>query len=191
VEGKGRNEDKLAFFRSDREFLSYLICELDKGDYAKTIVRQALIDSFDFLFYTELCKSRDETLAGIAAKSIKEITYHRRHSHSWVERFGLGTEESHGRTQEALNELWRYTGEFFEVHECDQIMQKEGIAPDIQSLFPKWEKDVKQLFERSGLKVPENAFMQTGGRTGVHTEQLGFLLAEMQALPRMYPEAKW
>jgi ring-1,2-phenylacetyl-CoA epoxidase subunit PaaC len=191
IEGKGRNEDHLAFFRNDREFFSYLICELDKGDYAKTIVRQALIDAFDILLYTELAKSKDETLAGIAAKSVKEIAYHKRHSFSWVERFGLGTEESHRRAQDALNELWRYTGEFFEMHESDEIMLKEGIGVDLKALQQKWENEVKNLFAKSNLQIPGNAFMQTGGRKGIHTEQLGFLLAEMQALPRMYPDAKW
>lgn len=191
VEGKGRDEDKLTFFRNDRQFTNYLICELENGDYAKTMVRQCLIDTFDFLLYTELSKSKDETLAGIAAKSVKEITYHKRHSYSWIERFGNGTEESHTRAQEALNELWRFTGEFFEVDETDEILVKEGIAVDVKKFRDKWEKELTALFERSNLVIPENAFMQTGGRKGIHTEHLAYLLAEMQALPRMYPDAKW
>lgn len=191
IEGKGRTEDSLAFLRNDREFKNYLICELPNGDYAKTMVRQALIDAFDLLYYTELAKSKDETLAGIAAKSIKEITYHKRHSFSWIRRFGLGTEESHSRAQSALNELWRFTGEFFERNDSEDALAKEGIAVDVSALFPKWEAEVKGLFAESNLQVPENAFMQTGGRKGIHTEHLAFLLAEMQALPRMYPDAKW
>jgi ring-1,2-phenylacetyl-CoA epoxidase subunit PaaC len=191
VENKGRTEDTLAFFRTDRQYLNYLICELDKGDYAKTIVRQALMDSFDYLFYNELAKSKDETLAGISAKSIKEITYHKRHSFSWVERFGLGTEESHKRAQDALDELWRFTGELFEMHESDELLLKEGIAVDLRLLQPKWESEIRQLFAKVNLSIPENAFMQTGGRKGIHTEQLSYLLAEMQSLPRMYPDAKW
>jgi ring-1,2-phenylacetyl-CoA epoxidase subunit PaaC len=191
VEGKGRTEDELAFFRNDREFTNYLICELPNGDYAKTMVRQALVDAFDFLYYSELVKSKDETLAGIAAKSIKEITYHKRHSFSWIRRFGLGTEESHARAQAALTELWRFSGEFFETTAEEDSLVKEGIAVDINALFPKWEKEIKALFVESNLQIPENAFMQTGGRKGVHTEHLAFLLAEMQALPRMYPDAKW
>jgi ring-1,2-phenylacetyl-CoA epoxidase subunit PaaC len=191
IEGKGRTEDALAFFRSDRQYTNYLICELDNGDYAKTMVRQALIDSFDLLLYTELTKSKDETLAGIAAKSVKEITYHKRHSFSWVDRFGNGTEESHTRAQNALNELWRFTGEFFEVDEADSLLIKEGIAVDVTAFKSKWENDVKFLFEKANLSIPENTFMQTGGRKGVHTEHLAYLLAEMQSLPRMYPTAKW
>jgi ring-1,2-phenylacetyl-CoA epoxidase subunit PaaC len=191
VEGKGRNEDALAFLRNDRQYLNWLICEQENGDYAKTILRQAFVDAFDLLLYTELCKSKDETLAAIAAKSIKEITYHKRHSFSWVERFGMGTEESAKRIQFALNELWRFTGEFFETDEADEMIIKAGIGPDIKTLQAKWETEVKALLEKSNLKFPENTFMQTGGRKGIHTEQLAYLLNEMQSLPRMYPDAKW
>lgn len=191
IENKGRNEDALAFLRNDREYFSYLICEQENGDYAKTMLRQCLVDCFDFLLYSELAKCKDENIAGIAAKSIKEITYHKRHSFSWVERFGNGTEESKTRLQNALEELWRYTGEFFEMHESDELLLKENISVDLKVLQPKWENEIKALFEKSNLKIPENTFMQTGGRKGIHSEHLGFLLAEMQALPRMYPDAKW
>lgn len=191
VEGKGRNEDKLAFFRNDRQYTNYLICEQDNGDYAKTMVRQSMIDCFDLLLYTELTKSKDDTLAGIAAKSVKEITYHKRHSFSWVDRFGNGTEESRTRAQNALNELWRFTGEFFEVDDADAILVKDGIAADVTSFHSKWENELKALFEKANLAIPETAFMQTGGRKGLHSEHLAYLLAEMQALPRMYPDAKW
>ncbi len=191
VENKGRNEDSLAFLRNDRQYFNYLICEQENGDYAKTIIRQAFIDCFDLMLYSELAKCKDETIAGIASKSIKEITYHKRHSFSWIERFGLGTEESHMRAQNAINELWRFTGEFFEMHESDEVLLKEGISVDLKSLQPKWENEIKNLFAKCNLQIPETAFMQTGGRKGIHTEHLGYLLAEMQALPRMYPDAKW
>jgi ring-1,2-phenylacetyl-CoA epoxidase subunit PaaC len=191
IEGKGRTEDTLAFFRSDRQFTNYLICEQENGDYAKTMIRQAMVDCFDLLLYTELTKSKDETLAGIAAKSVKEITYHKRHSFSWTDRFGNGTEESRTRAQKALNELWRFTGEFFEVEEADEILIKEGIAVDVKSFQNKWETELHALFEKANLTLPETVFMQTGGRKGIHTEHLAYLLAEMQALPRMYPDAKW
>lgn len=191
IENKGRNEDHLAFHRTDRQFTNNLICEQDNGDYAKTMIRQAMIDCFDLMLYTELSKSKDETLAGIAAKSIKEITYHKRHSFSWVDRFGNGTEESHERAQKALNELWRFTGEFFEVEDADELLIKEGIAVDVKSFQAKWEEEIKGLFLKANLTLPENVFMQTGGRKGIHTEHLAYLLAEMQALPRMYPDAKW
>ncbi len=191
VEGKDRNADALAYLRNEREFTNILLVEQDNGDYAKTIMRQALIDAYNVLVYGELTKSKDETLAGIAQKAIKEVTYHWRHSSSWVIRFGDGTEESHNKIQEALNELWRFTGELFESDEVEADLIKKGIAVDVKALQPKWEKQIDELLAKATLKKPENAFMQTGGRKGTHTEHLGFMLAEMQTLPRMLPDAKW
>src|SRR5688572_21336929 len=191
VEGKGRSEDDLAFFRNDREFFNALITEQPNGDYAKTIIRQAFIDAFDLLFYTELSKSKDQTLAGIAAKSIKEITYHKRHSFSWVIRFGNGTEESMQRLQKGFSEIWEYTGELFEMNDVDEVLLKNGVAVDLAALKPKWEKEIFELLEKANIKLPENTFMQKGSRNGIHTEHLGYILAEMQSLPRMHPTAKW
>jgi len=191
IEGKGRTEDDLAYFRNDRQFTNALITEQPNGDYANTIVRQVIMDCFDFHFYTELAKSKDETLAGIAQKSIKEVTYHLRHTASWLERFGDGTEESHNRAQNALNDLWQFTGDLFEMTEGDALLVKEGIAVDLNNVKVKWEKHMDDLFEKSTLKKPENVFMQKGSRKGIHTEHLAYILAEMQALPRMYPGAKW
>jgi ring-1,2-phenylacetyl-CoA epoxidase subunit PaaC len=191
IENKGRSADDLAYFRNDRQFFNNQITELPNGDYAMTIMRQVIVDCFDFYYYTELAKSKDETLAGIAQKSIKEVTYHLRHSSSWVERFGDGTEESHSRVQKALNELWQYTGELFEMNEVDAVLIKEGIAVDLNIVKGKWEKHMSELLLKSTLVKPENVFMQTGSRKGIHTEHLAFILAEMQALPRMYPDAKW
>ena len=191
VEGKGRTEDDLAFLRNDRQFFNVQITELPNDDYARTIARQVLIDCFDFYFYQELAKSKDETLAGIAQKSLKEVTYHLRHTSAWLERFGDGTEESHNKVQLALNELWQYTNELFEMNEVDEILIKDGIAVDLNLVKSKWEKHILELVEKSTLTIPENVFMQTGSRKGLHTEHLAFILAEMQALPRMYPDAKW
>ncbi|MBC7696199.1 MAG: phenylacetate-CoA oxygenase subunit PaaC [Burkholderiales bacterium] len=191
IENKGRSADDLAYFRNDRQFYNAQITELPNGDYARTIVRQAMIDCFDFYFYTELAKSKDETLAGIAQKSIKEVTYHLRHTSSWVERFGDGTEESHNKAQTAVNELWQYTGELFEMNEVDEILIKEGIAIDLNGVKTKWGNHMAGLLEKSTLIKPENGYMQTGSRKAIHTEHLAFILAEMQALPRMYPDAKW
>lgn len=191
IEDKGRTADDLAYFRNDRQFYNAQITEQSNGDYAKTIVRQAIMDCFDFYFYQELAKSKDETLAGIAQKSIKEVTYHLRHTSSWVERFGDGTEESHIKAQTAVNELWQYTGELFEMNEVDEILIKEGIAVDLNAIKAKWETHMQGLLTKSTLTKPENVFMQTGSRKGIHTEHLAYILAEMQALPRMYPDAKW
>ncbi len=191
IEGKGRTEDDLAYFRNDRQYFNAQITEQPNGDYAKTIVRQVIMDCFDFYFYTELAKSKDETLAGIAQKSIKEVTYHLRHTSSWLNRFGDGTEESHERAQNALNELWQYTDELFEMNEVDTFLIKENIGVDLNLVKTKWEKHINELLEKATLKKPENVFMQTGSRDGIHTEHLAFILAEMQALPRMLPNAKW
>lgn len=191
VEDKGRTSDDLAFFRNEREFYNTLLVEQSNGDYAKTILRQCFADHFDFLFYTELAKSKDETLAAIAAKSLKEITYHKRHTSSWVDRFGNGTEESHARLQNALNELWRFTDELFEMNEIDTVLIKEGIAVDLSAFKSAWKNQIEALFAKANIKAPENTFMQRGSRDAKHSEQLGYILAEMQYLPRMYPTAKW
>ncbi len=191
LEDKGRTEDDLAFLRNDRQFFNAQITELPNGDYARTIARQVLVDCFDYYFYQELSKSKDETLAGIAQKSLKEVTYHLRHTSAWLERFGDGTEESHNKVQLALNEIWQYTNELFEMNEVDEILIKEGIAVDLTMVKTKWEKHISELAAKSTLIIPQNVFMQTGSRKGIHTEHLAFILAEMQALPRMYPDAKW
>ena len=191
IEGKGRTSDDLAFLRNEREFYNTLLVEQANGDYAKTILRQCIIDNFDLLFYTELSKSSDETLAAIAAKSIKEIIYHVRHTSSWVDRFGNGTEESHARLQKGLNELWRFTDELFEMNEIDAVLLKDKTAVDLNAIKPLWKKQIDAIFEKANLKLPETTFMQRGSRDAKHTEQLGYILAEMQYLPRMHPSAKW
>lgn len=191
TEAKGRTADDLAFFRNEREFFNVQLVEQPNGDYAKTMLRQCMMDNFDVLFYAELSKSKDSTLAAIAAKSLKEITYHVRHSSSWVDRFGNGTEESHARLQTALNELWRFSDELFEMNEVDEALIKGGVAVDLAKLKPVWKKNVEAIIQKANLKLPEGTFMQTGSRKGVHTEHLGYILAEMQHLPRMHPQAKW
>lgn len=191
IDGKGKTEDDLAFLRSDREFLNVLLTELPNGDYAKTILRQAFLDCFDVLFYTELCKSKDATLAAIAAKTLKEVVYHKRHSFSWVNRFGNGTEESMTRLQNAYNEIWEYSGELFEMSEAETSLLKDGISVDLNKIKVLWEKEIIEVLKNANVVLLENSYMHSGGKKGYHTEHLGHLLAEMQALPRAYPDAKW
>ena len=191
VEGKEKSADDLSFHRSERQFINPLLVELTNGDYAKTMVRQFFVDAFQYHLFTALLKSSDVTIAGISAKSIKEATYHLRHSASWLERFGEGTEESHTRTQDAVNELWRYTGDLFDTDESDAIIVKEKIGPDLSEIKKLWMKTIEDVFAKSNLKIPENVFMQSGSKSGKHTENLGFILSEMQYLPRAYPDAKW
>ena len=191
IDNTGKTEDTLAYHRGEREFFNTKLVEQPNGDYAQTIIKQVMVDCFDLLNYTQLCKSKDLTLAGIAAKSVKEITYHYRHTSNWVLRFGLGTEESNQRAQTALNELWRFSGELFYTDETEQWAIEQGIAIDINSFKDKWTNTITNLFAEANLILPENAFMQSGGKNGLHTEHLGYILAEMQSLARAFPTQKW
>ena len=191
VEGKGRNEDDLAYLRDVNFYKNFLICEQPNGDYGRTIVRQFLFDSYHYLFLNELVNSKDEFLSAYAEKSLKEVTYHMQHSTNWLLRLGDGTKESHRRVQEPLDDLWRFTGEFFAVNEVDEILTRKGIAVDLSKIKPKWEQYVKAIIKEATLTLPTNNWEQLGGKEGRHTEHLGFILAEMQFLPRAYPDATW
>ena len=191
VEGKKRDEDALALHRDVWEFKNVKLVEQPNGDFAQTILKHFFLSTFNCLLYNELQKSRDETLAAIAAKSPKEVLYHKRHSAEWVKRLGAGTEESNRRITYAINELWTFTGELFEMTETDQILLKDNISCDLNKLQNQWLDEVKEVFAIATLSVPEDVFMATGSRKGIHTEHLGYILAEMQFLPRAYPDAKW
>jgi ring-1,2-phenylacetyl-CoA epoxidase subunit PaaC len=191
LENKGRSADDLAFLRDAMGFRNAMLVEQPNGDFAFTLVRQFLFDVHHYHFFNELQKSRDEQIAAIAIKSLKEITYHLRHSSEWVVRLGDGTEESHRRMQNAVNDLWEYTGGLFDMNEVDEALIREGIAVDQSTIFPLWEKTVKEVLERATLQYPADVYMHTGSLEGKHTEHLGYLLAEMQFLPRAYPGAKW
>jgi ring-1,2-phenylacetyl-CoA epoxidase subunit PaaC len=191
LEGKGRTADDLAYRRDEREFFNPKMVELPNKDFAFTIARQFLLDAFHVPFYEALTKSTDNQLAAIAAKALKEVKYHLRHSSMWIKRLGDGTEESHQRIQKAFDDLWMYTGELFEENEIDQILQKEGIAVDLKPVKNQWDATVNEVLAEATLKRPEDGWMQTGRLNGIHTEHLGYILAEMQFLPRAYPDAKW
>ncbi|SHK14613.1 1,2-phenylacetyl-CoA epoxidase subunit PaaC [Rhodothermus profundi] len=192
VEGKGRTADDLAFLRDAYEFRNVQMVELPRGDFAFTIVRQFLFATYACLLYEALQQSSFEPLAGIAAKAYKEMRYHLRHSSEWVRCLGDGTEESHRRAQAALDDLWMYTGELFEVDDTHRALLDARIAPDLNALYPKWKEQVESVIQEATLTVPETPlYMATGGRRGHHTEHLGHLLAEMQFLQRAYPGAQW
>lgn len=191
VEGKNRTADDLAYKRGERSFLNNLIMELPDKDFAATIGRQLIVSAFEFFLYTELSKSKDETIAAIAAKALKEVRYHLAHASDWTDRFGQGTEESHRRMQRAVNDLWMFSDELFEMNEVDSILIKEEIATDLNSIKTQWFNHVKNVIEEATLIVPANSYQQTGSRNGVHTEFLGHILSEMQYLQRAYPTAKW
>ena len=186
-----KSADDFAFKRNEREFYNLQLTEQLNGHFGDTIVRHFFFSVYSFLFYSKLSNSKDETLAAIAAKSLKEIKYHLTHSKSWLIRLGDGTEKSNQRIQKSLNDLWQFTGEFFEMDDIDQKMYKEGIGVNNSSLKSEWDKIVNTTLKESNLIRPEDGYMQSGSKNGMHTEHLGHLLSEMQFLPRAYPDAKW
>jgi ring-1,2-phenylacetyl-CoA epoxidase subunit PaaC len=190
-EGKGRDEDALAFFREAIDYRNALLVELPKGDFAVTIVRQLVFSVFAYLQMDALRASTHPVLAGIAAKAVKESKYHVRHSGEWVIKLGNGTEESHERVQRALDDLWRYTGELFLSDAVDQAVASDGTGIDPAGLEGAWRAQVENVIQRATLTLPAVGYMQRGGRTGRHTEHLGHLLAEMQIVARSFPEATW
>lgn len=193
LENKNRTEDDIAFFRETTEFKNLLITELPRGDFGFTIARQFLFDAYSYFLYEKLQESDSEPLKGIAQKAYKEIKYHLRHSHEWVLRLGDGTDESHDKIQSSFDELWTYTGEFFDFDEVENSLWKQGIIPDYSKDFKiKWENLVHSVFEDATLTVPDNnQFMIKGGRKGIHSEHLGHLLSEMQIVARSFPGARW
>ena len=191
VEGQGRSEDALAYFRDDVAYRNVLLAELPKGDFAFTIVRQFLFSTSAYYQLEALQRSASPDLAGIAAKALKETRYHVRHAGEWVLKLGDGTEESHARAQRALDDLWRYTGELFMTDDVDAAVVAAGLAPDAAPLAPRWRAQVADVAGRATLVLPPDGYMQRGGRQGRHTEHLGRLLAEMQIVARSHPGAQW
>lgn len=191
VEGKGRTEDQLAFLRTEREFKNLLLCEQPNGDFAHTLVRQWFMDHYHQLLFTELSSSSLTPLAAFAVKSLKEVNYHLRFSSGWIQRLGLGTPESAARTQAAIDELWRFTGELFtKVPSEDQLVAEE-IIPELTPLAVQWQERIEQELREAQLRLPEKPAYRHGGKQGQHTEHLGLLLAEMQTLQRSYPNLSW
>ncbi len=184
--GGTATEDSLAYLRKEREFKNLLLAELPNGDWAQTVLRQFLFSQFQFLLYRELQTGSDATWSAIAEKALKEVAYHKRWSSEWVIRLGDGTDESHARMEKALQELWRYTGEMF----MPAVYEKEA-GPDPAALEAEWNEKVQLVFSEAGLHLPGNIFMQTGGKDGRHTEQLGYILTELQYMQRAYPDAQW
>lgn len=191
AEGHGRDADALAYFREARDFRNALLCELPRGDFGVTVVRQFLFDAYDVHLTEALAGSAHEGLAGAMAKAHKEARYHVRHSGEWVVRLGDGTDESRRRAQAALDELWRFTAELFVPDAIDVAMRDAGIGADLDALRPRWEATVREVFDAATLAVPAGGFMARGGRAGRHTEHLGHLLAEMQIVARSHPGASW
>jgi ring-1,2-phenylacetyl-CoA epoxidase subunit PaaC len=191
VEGKGRDADKLAYLRDARDFRNVLLVEQPNGDFAVTMARQFYFDAWHYLLLRELTGSKDSRIAEIAAKGLKEVTYHLERSRDWVLRLGDGTEESHRRMQSAIDDLWMYTGELFESDEIDQAMAREGLGPDLATLHEPWLGLVRATAEEATLSLPQPGWAQKGGKRGIHSEHLGYILADLQFLQRAYPNATW
>lgn len=191
IEGKGRDEDQLAYLRSEREYSNLVLVEQPNGDFGKTIARQLLFSAFMLPFWEAMKTSKDSQLAAIAAKAEKEVAYHLRHSAEWTIRLGDGTPESHRRTQEGLDELWMYTGEMFATDEIEQELIAAGIAIDPASLRDEWNKTIDEVLARATLQRPADGWMHIGGRKGMHTEHLGHALSDFQYLQRAYPGCNW
>lgn len=185
------DEDTLAFGRDERQFSNLLLVEQPNGNFADTIARQFFIDVWHVALYSRLVNSRDAQLAAIAAKALKEVRYHQRFSRGWLERLGHGTEVSNRKMQQAVDNLWRFTGELFLADDLELSLAGEGIAVDPRELQAEWQSTVHTALLDSGLPVPQEAAFRSGGKQGLHSEHLGPLLAEMQYLQRSHPGLQW
>jgi ring-1,2-phenylacetyl-CoA epoxidase subunit PaaC len=191
VEGEGNDEDKFAYLRDVRQYRNLLLAEQPNGDFARTLVRQFFYSAFADFYWRAMMSSRNPALAAIAAKSEKESAYHLRHSAEWVIRLGDGTEESHARAQAAIDDLWAFTGEMFEVDVAERGLIDAGIAVDPATLKASWLKTIAGVVNEATLSLPKSDWMQQGGRHGRHSEHLGHLLSELQSMQRTFPDATW
>jgi ring-1,2-phenylacetyl-CoA epoxidase subunit PaaC len=190
--GNGATEDSLAYLRDAIDFKNNLLVEIHNGDWAQTVLRQFFFSTYQYFLYQQLQNSFDTQLAAIAEKSLKEVTYHLRWSSEWVIRLGDGTEESKRRMLSAIDEVWTFTGELFIPISYERLAVSEGFGVDVSIIKKEWDKKVKAVFEEATLPIPaDTTWMQSGGKEGRHTENLGFILAEMQFLQRAYPNSEW
>jgi ring-1,2-phenylacetyl-CoA epoxidase subunit PaaC len=191
IEGEGREEDDFAFRRADREFENALLVEQPNGHFGNVIVRSVLFDVFYLLQLEALSDCGDQRLSEIAVKAAKEIRYHLRYGSQWLIRLGDGTEESHRRVQESLNELWKFTGELFDGDDVDEVIREQYAGPGLKELQTAWTSAVAAIVEEATLTLPEDQWIAGGGRKGLHSEDFGYLVAEMQHLQRAYPGLNW
>ena len=187
----GRDEDQFAMLRSEREFRNAVLVEQPDVDFAHTVVRQLFVDAYQVPLYQALAASTDETLAGIAAKAVKEARYHLEYSSGWVIRLGDGTPESHERCQTAIDVLWPFTADLFAGEDADAELVAQGVAVDPAVLRPPFDQTIADVLAEAQLRLPSDPYQRMGGRTGFHTEHLGHLLPEMQSLYRAHPGASW
>lgn len=191
IEGAGRDEDQLAYLREEREYRNLLLVEQPKGDFAFTTARQFVYAAFMRPYWAALAASADERLAAIAAKAEKEAAYHLRHAAEWTIRLGDGTDESRRRMIEALDDVWPYVAELFEMDAAERALAEAGVAVDRGTIRPSFDATVDEVLAEAGLERPKGGFARSGGRAGRHGEHMGHLLAELQYLQRTYPGATW
>ncbi len=191
LEGAGRSEDDLAFFRPEHEFRNLLIVEQPNGHFGDTIVRQVLFDAYYLLLLEALADCSDTRLSEIAARADKEVRYHLRHTAQWMIRLGDGTDESHQKAQRSLDDLWRYTGEMFAADGLDDAMMTDFDGPDLNAIAVEWRNKIAGIVAEATLELPQEETMARGGKQGVHSEHFGYLLAQLQILPRSHPGAAW
>jgi ring-1,2-phenylacetyl-CoA epoxidase subunit PaaC len=189
--GGETTEDTIAFLRKEREYKNVLLVEQPNQDFAYSIARQFLFDVHHLLVLEDLQNSKDETLSAIAKKSIKEVSYHTRFSSDWIRRLGDGTEESHNRIQTAINDLWIFTNELFYQTEDDKVMVSEGIGVDVTLFKASYYKKVNNVLEEATLQTPVIEYFQKGGKQGIHSEHMGYILTELQFMQRTYPNMIW
>lgn len=191
LKGGEATEDTIAFLRSEREYINVLLVEQPNTNFAYAIARQFLFDAFHLLLLEELQNSNDKTLAAIAKKSIKEVRYHLRFSSDWIKRLGDGTPESHQKIQEAIDDLWVYTNELFQQTDADKAMVAQGTGADVTPLRDAYYTQISQVLEEATIAVPNPEYFQKGGKQGIHSEHMGYLLADMQYMQRAYPNMTW
>jgi ring-1,2-phenylacetyl-CoA epoxidase subunit PaaC len=191
IQGGDATEDTVAFLRLEREYKNVLLVEQPNTDFGYSIARQFLFDVFHLSLLNELQNSTDETLAAIAKKSIKEVSYHTRFSSDWIRRLGDGTDESHNRIQTAINDLWIFTDELFHQTAADQAMVSEGVGMDVTLLKNAYYQKVGEVLVESTLQTPSIEYFQKGGKQGIHSEHMGYILTELQYMQRTYPNMTW
>jgi len=191
IAGDGRTEDDIAMLRKEQEYVNVLLVEQPNTDFAYTIARNFLYDVYHYLLLKGLEKSQDLTLSAIATKSLKEVSYHQRFTSDWIKRLGDGTEVSHEKIQNAIDDLWAYTDELFHQTPTEKVMVEEGIGVDVKKLRRDYYGMVREVLEEATLKVPETQYFHKGGKEGVHTEHMGYILTELQYMQRTYPNMNW
>jgi ring-1,2-phenylacetyl-CoA epoxidase subunit PaaC len=191
LKGEGTSEDDVAFLRLERDYCNVLLVEQPNTDFAYVIARQFLFDVFHLLLLRELKSSHDVTLSAIAHKSEKEVSYHQRFSTDWIKRMGDGTEESHRRIQTAVNDLWAYTDELFHMTDADKIMLEARVGVDLPSLKEEYYSRITEVLQEATLQIPESKWFKKGGKEGIHTEYMGYLLSDLQYMQRAYPNMEW